>query len=75
MSMGLRYKYGFYSYNNTLYNVEIWQEGWTGEMKPVAFTDDVLVIDWQETDKLEPVQSSSAKLTLMSDDDRQFIDL
>lgn len=75
MSMGLRYKYGFYSYNNTLYNVEIWQEGWTGEVKPVAFTDDVLVIDWQETDKLKPVQSSSAKLTLMSDDDRQFIDL
>ena len=75
MSMNLRYQGGFYSYSNVLYEVRIFQEGYAGAVTDVAFTDEPLTIEWQETDKLEPVQSSSAKLQLYSDNDRQFVDL
>lgn len=34
-----------------------------------------LVIEWKEVDKLEPVQSSCATLTVVSKVDRQYIDL
>ncbi len=73
--MNLRYKGGFYSVNKALYDVEIFQEGYAGTVTTVAFTDSPLEIEWKETDKLEPVQSSSAKLSLFSDTDRQFVDL
>ncbi len=75
MSMNLRYQGGFYSYSNVLYEVRIFQEGYAGAVTDVAFTDEPLTIEWQETDKLEPVQSGSAKLQLYSDNDRQFVDL
>lgn len=75
MSMGLIYKGGFYSYADKLYDVYIYQEGYSGSATNVGFTDTPLTIEWAETDKLEPVQSSSAKLQLMSDTDRQFVGL
>lgn len=75
MSMGLKYKGGFCSLNNTLYEVEIYREGYTGVASGIAFSDDPLQIEWSEADKLEPVQSSKAILQLYSDTDRQFIDL
>lgn len=75
MSMGVRYKGGFYSYNNILYEIEILQEGYSGAVTTVGFTDTPLVIEWDEVDKLEPVMSSSAKLQLFSDSDRQFVSL
>ena len=75
MSMNLRYEGGFYSYSDVLYDVKIYQEGYSGAVTDVDFTDTPLTIEWQETDKLEPVQSSSAKLQLYSDSDRQFVDL
>lgn len=75
MSKQLRYRGGFYSVGNTLYEVEIWQEGYSGEIVEVAFCKNPLDIEWPETDKLEPVQSSRATLQLYSDNDRQFVDL
>lgn len=70
-----RYEGGFISIAGTHYRFEIWQEGWMGGSSDIAVTSDPLTIEWSETDKLEPVQSSNAKLTLYSDDDRQFVDL
>lgn len=76
MSMKLRYKGGFYSRQQTLYEILIYQDGYTGsKVTPIAFCDEPLEIEWAETDKLEPVQSSSATLQLYSDSDRQFTDL
>ena len=75
MSMNLRYEGGFYSYSDVLYDVKIYQEGYSGAVTDVDFTDTPLTIEWQETDKLEPVQSSSAKLQLYSDRDRQTVDI
>ena len=75
MSMGLRYQYGFYSYSNVLYEVSIYQEGYSGDVIPIEFGSESLTIEWHETDKLEPVQSSVATLCLFSNTDRQFVDL
>ena len=75
MSMNLRYRGGFYSYKDVLYEVDIYQEGFSGEVQQVGFGESPVEIEWQETDKLEPVQSSSATVQLFSDNDRQFVDL
>lgn len=75
MSMNLRYRGGFYSYTDVLYEVDIYQEGFSGEVQQVGFGESPVEIEWQETDKLEPVQSSSATVQLFSDNDRQFVDL
>lgn len=75
MSKQLRYRGGFYSVNNTLYDMEIWQEDYTGPVTDIAFCETPVEIEWSETDKLEPVQSSRTTLTLFSDTDRQFVDL
>lgn len=75
MSKQLRYKGGFYSQSQILYEVEIYQEGYSGIVSDIAFCDEPLEIEWPETDKLEPVQSSNATLQLYSDNDRQFVDL
>ena len=75
MALNKRYTGGFNSLEDVDYLFEIWQEEFTGNPTEVAVTDEPLTIEWQETDKLEPVQSSSAKLQLYSDSDRQFVDL
>ena len=75
MSMNLRYTGSFLSFTNVTYSIRLYQEGFSGTEERVAFTDTPLEIEWQETNKLEPVQSSSAKLQLFSDSDRQFVDL
>lgn len=75
MSKQLRFKGGFRSVNDTLYDMEIWQEDYKGASTHVAFCDTPIEIEWADTDKLEPVQSSRATVTLFSDTDRQFVDL
>lgn len=75
MNMKLRYRGGFYSVNQTLYDIEIWQDEYTGPVLDIAFCEAPLDIEWPETDKLEPVQSSRATLQIYSDSDRQFVDL
>lgn len=75
MNMKLRYRGGFYSVNQTLYDIEIWQDGYAGAVEDIALCSEPLDIEWPETDKLEPVQSSRATLQVYSDSDRQFVDL
>lgn len=75
MNMKIRYRGSFYSLGQTLYEVRIYQKGYEGPLTAVAFCDEPLEIEWAETDKLEPVQSSKATLRLYSDSDRQFVDL
>ena len=50
MSMGKRYTGGFYSVANTLYRVEIWQEGYSGAAANVAFGESPVTIEWAFTD-------------------------
>ena len=57
--------------------MDILQEGYgSGEPGDLIFPADTpLEISWAATDKLDPVQSSSATLRIISDTDRRFIDL
>ena len=75
MSLGLRYKGGFYSVAGVTYDVEIYQEGYAGAVSSVAFCEAPVEIEWQEVDKVEPVVSSAATLCLFAGRDRQFTDL
>ena len=78
MEKYLRYKGEFFSIAGVLWRAEIWQDA---EEKYATIgrldfsADDPLVIEWGETDKLEPVQSSKATLTVVSRVDRQYKDL
>ena len=83
MAKYLRYWGEFTSRKGTLWRVEIRQE-WSGggdmpedtAAQEVFFpADSPLVIEWQSTEKYEPVQASCATLKVMSDTDRQFADL
>ena len=73
MALAKRYEDGFNSLDGIAYRVEIWQEGYTGSVQSVAFSSKPLVLKWSETDKLAPIQSSSATLRLFSDTDRRSV--
>ena len=79
MALGIRYSGSFYSLDGSTWRVDILQEGYGGTQPGVlSFPDGgdtPLEIAWKETDKLDPVQSSSATLKIISDTDRRFIDL
>ena len=76
MAKGIRYTGEFMSIDGSRYRAEIWQEGFTG--KPVELTfpyETPVSIEWAKVDKLEPVMSSAATLMVVSERDRQFVDL
>ena len=78
MALGIRYSESFYSQSGVVWRVDILQEGYGGTQPgkldfPTAETP--LEIIWAETDKIEPIQASSATLKIISDTDRQFVDL
>lgn len=78
MSKELRYWGEFRSIRDELYRIEILEEtaGIHFFSKRIGFAyDHAAVIEWSDTDKLEPVQGSSLTLTLDSDTDRRFLDL
>lgn len=75
MSMGVMYRGGFYGMDGRLWDVEILKEGYTSVATEVAFGSEPLTIEWAEVGKLEPVMSSSARLQLFSDTDREFVGL
>lgn len=83
MEMYLIYYGEFLDRRDDRWRVEIRRE-WTGDGDAPADTaateisfpaDNPLVLEWQSTEKYEPVQSSSATLKVISDTDRQFIGL
>lgn len=78
MEKFLRYNGEFLSQAGVCWRVEIWQdapENYPAVGRLVFPADDPLVIEWNEVDKLEPVQASKATLTLVSKVDRQYKDL
>lgn len=71
-----RYWGEFRSVAGTLYRVEILSDDASYVAKQVYFPHEMPVeIEWNEVDKLEPVQGSCMTLSLVSESDRQFIDL
>lgn len=78
MALGIRYSDSFYSQSGVVWRVDILQEGYGGT-QPVKLDfptgETPLEISWGETDKIDPVQASSATLKIISDTDRQFVDL
>ena len=77
MALGVRYRGATYSTKGVHWRVDILQEGYGGTT-PGALSfpsEEPLLIEWAETDKLEPVQSSSATLKIISDSDRAYVDL
>lgn len=66
----------FRSVAGTLYRVEILSDDKSYTAQRVFFPHDTPVeIEWNEVDKLEPVQGACLTLSLVSKSDRQFIDL
>lgn len=77
MALGVRYRGSFLSKDGVAWRVDILQEGYGG-VEPGGLelpADCPLEIEWEETDKLDPVQGSCATLKIISDNDRQYIDL
>lgn len=77
MALGIRYSGSFLSQRGITWRVDILQEGYGGTQpgKLIFPADTPLEISWGATDKLTPVQCSSATLKIISDTDRRFIDL
>ncbi len=77
MALGIRYQRKFASKKGVIWRIDILQEGYGGT-EPVFFDlpkNCPLEIEWAEADKMAPVRRSSATLKLISDNDRQFVDL
>lgn len=67
----------FRSVQGTLYKIDILKDVSTdlNITEPIEFSyDNAAAIEWNETDKLEPVQGSSLSVTLFSNEDRRFKD-
>lgn len=77
MALGLRYSGSFLSQRGVTWRVDILQEGYGGTQpgELIFPADTPLEISWRATDKLTPVQNSSATLKIISDTDRQYIDM
>ncbi len=77
MALGIRYSGSFLSQRGVTWRVDILQEGYGGTQpgELIFPADTPLEISWGATDKLAPVQCSSATLKIISDTDRRFIDL
>lgn len=66
----------FLSVKGNTWTVKIFRDGFSGQTTEIEFPQDrPLEIAWEETDKLEPLVCSSATLKIISDTDREFIDL
>ena len=78
MALGIRYSDSFYSQSGVVWRVDILQEGYGGTQPgklDFPTGEAPLEISWGETDKIDPVHGSSATLKVISDKDRQFVDL
>lgn len=77
MALGIRYSGSFYSLSGSVWRVNILQEGYgADEPQSLDFpANNQLEISWSSTDKINPLQRSSATLRVVSDTDRQFVDL
>lgn len=72
----MRYMGEMRSRQGVLWRVELWQEGYEGEVGQLAFdADEPLVIEWTHRDKEEVVCGSEATLRIISPGDRTYEDL
>ncbi len=77
MALGVRYRGAIVSKGGDIWRVNILQEGYGRTQPwPLYFPEECPIeIEWSETDKLDPVQGSCATVKIISDSDRQYIDL
>ncbi len=76
MDKSLRYWGEFRSKNGILWRTEIWQNGeWTVENRMTFPQENPLEIEWSAVDKIDSLQPSNATLTVVSDTDRQYLNL
>ena len=77
MAKGIRYSGSFLSENNVRWKVDILQEGYGSAIPAeLAFpADSPLEISWESDDKIKPIQASAVTLKLLSESDREFVDL
>ena len=77
MGMYLRYKGNFGSRDEKLWTAEIWQKSESafaiGELDFDG--DEPLTIEWEETEKKDVIQSSSATMNIISPGDRTYEDM
>ena len=74
--LACKYSGEFLSKASVRWRAEILVDGHTGDPTDLTFpADSPLKIEWGETDKLDPVQASSATLKVISETDREFVDL
>ncbi len=76
MALQKRYYSTFKDIYNVSYRIEIWQENSAAYVsEEIKLASTPLTIEWQDTDKLDVIKSSSATLNLWNKSDRKFIDL
>lgn len=76
MSYALAYTTHFHSLDNTPWEIGIYINGYN--VRPVEISldgDEPCVIDWQETDKMDVVQSAICTLRVSNERDRQMVQL
>ncbi len=76
MSYALAYTTHFHSLDNTPWEIGIYINGY--DARPVEISldgDEPCVIDWQETDKMDVVQSATCTLRVSNERDRQMVQL
>ena len=76
MSLYIRYKSRFKDIDQTMYNIEIWQESDNAfAVEDIVLAREAITIEWSKRDKLEPIRSSAATLRILCQSDRKFTDL
>ena len=74
--MALRYSGEFMDISGNRWGVNIFSKDWIGQPGELTFPgSSPLIISWEETDKIAPIQGSTATLTIESPGDRTYIDL
>jgi len=76
MSNTPAYTTHFRSLDNTLWEIEIYINGYDGRTVEICLEgDEPCVIDWQETDKMDVIQSATCTLRVSNERDRQMLQL
>ena len=76
MSYQIAYTTHFHSLDNTLWNIDIYINDYAARPLEICLEgDEPCVIEWQETAKMDVVQSSTCTLRVSNESDRQMVQL
>ena len=76
MSYALAYTTHFHSLDNTLWDINIFINGYNARPLEICLEgDEPCIIEWQETGKMDVVQSSTCTLRVSNENDRQMVQL